>query len=50
MNILAEVGGVLGIFQSLFEFILAPIAKFSFHIKAFRRLYLASTERDDLFK
>ena len=50
MNILAEVGGVLGILQNLFFFILTPISQISFYIKALKRLYLATTDRDDLFK
>ena len=50
MGILGQVGGVLGIVQTFCIIILGPIAQFSFQMKAFKRLYLATTERDDLFK
>jgi hypothetical protein len=50
MGILGQVGGVLGIFETFCLIILGPIAQFSFQMKALKRLYLASIERDDLFK
>ena len=50
MGILGQVGGILGIVQTFCLSIIGPIAQFSFKMKAFKRLYLASTERDDLFK
>jgi hypothetical protein len=50
MNILGQVGGVLGIVQTFCLNILGPFAQFSFQMKAFKRLYFATTERDDIFK
>ena len=50
MNILGQVGGVLGIVKTFCISILGPITQFSFQMKALKRLYLASTEREDLFK
>ncbi len=50
MGILGQIGGVLGITYTFCLSILGPIAQFSFQMKAFKRLYMASTERDDLFK
>ena len=47
---MGEVGGFSGLVKMIFAVFLGPISEFSFLVRILKKLYMAKTERDDLFK
>ena len=47
---IVDVGGFSFLLFAIFNFMLQPIAKFNFIMKAMKRLYLANTKDHDLFR
>ena len=50
IHLIGDLGGTLGIFTSLFAFLITPISSLAFYLKAFERLYLAKTNDGGMFK
>jgi hypothetical protein len=46
---MSEVVGFSGIVISIFTVILGPISEFSFLVRILKKLYMAKTDRNDLF-
>ena len=50
LDLLGDLGGVTEVFMIFFSFLLMPISYHSFTMKAMKKLYIARTRDEDLFK
>jgi len=50
LDLLGDLGGVTEVFMIFFSFLLMPISDHSFTMKAMKKLYIARTRDEDLFK
>ena len=49
LTLLGDVGAVVGVFETVFLLLMAPMAQHLFLIKAIQKMFLAKTSKEHLF-